>query len=125
PYDCRCEGHDAHKLSEMRRSDSSGYAPIPCAAVKSDIGWSVNPKMTPLCVPSHIQEANIPWHCIFSHSLYEVMFHEAVYKSVQCKAFSSSGKCRFGDQCAHAHGPGELRSSLHLSHHRRAHATPL
>lgn len=37
------------------------------------------------------------------------------YKIVQCRNFSQTGTCRFGDQCTYAHGSEEQAAHRQLS----------
>jgi hypothetical protein len=116
PQDCACDGLNYHTEMERRRDNTASYFPVPCPSIKVHGSWHEPSLIGLKCVQSHHARSSDPWNCMFSHTLMEVMYHPLIYKSKLCRAFEQNGICKFGSQCAHAHGKKEMRTPSTKNH---------
>ena len=123
PYNCSCNGFDFHREEERRRGPVILYAPIACPNVKatphSEWGYpsvDCSGRHRPRVLEGGVWKAQRcdVWECEYAHTLLELMYHPAVYKTGQCDKWEEKDtrrwKCVWKRRCAHAHGRGDARS---------------
>lgn len=117
-----CRGSTAHRLSHNRHAHqhtshpsiaaaASGAGPTLSSAghlTTTSTATSLGPAPAPAASPAPA------WDCGFAHTLLELMYHPAVFKTTLCAHFDerdpASWRCVWKRRCAHAHGIADLRS---------------
>jgi hypothetical protein len=126
PYDCKCNGLKYHNDTDRRRP-TVNYDPIPCPKIKPLSGsrWShplsTDCKKRKMFIETKDEVTGrttvieeVIWDCHYAHTLLEIMYHPIKYKTSLCAKFSSfanifTWRCKWGRDCAHAHGTSDLR----------------
>ena len=118
PFNCNCDGLDYHREEERRRGPEIRYAPMACPNVKPYLNaeWG-NPVVDcsgKFAAVNAEAGAVVQWDCEYAHTLLELMYHPAVYKTGLCDHFDVADpltwKCVWKRRCAHAHGEVDTRA---------------